>query len=174
MNVLAPIWELSALDSDLLKRQGGPYYPALQQDLDRLVGIGVARVLDPSHIKDEMGRWRLDGSYKLNTEFSKPIMECLKYFPEEQRLVEFACELALALSSLSDNEFDDAMTEDITYSTPLVTNGNRLDFSRTEFKNLSYLATKEIEQRMSALVTMSPGEKVHSYIRYLHMRLESA
>ena len=40
-NVLAPVWNMPVLDGKLLKKKGGPFYPALQQDLDRLVGTGV-------------------------------------------------------------------------------------------------------------------------------------
>src|ERR1700687_2575811 len=39
-NVLAPVWDMPALDGKVLKRHGGPFYPALQRDLDRLVGMG--------------------------------------------------------------------------------------------------------------------------------------
>ena len=38
-NVLAPVWNTRVFDGSLLKRRGGPFYPALQHDLDRLVGF---------------------------------------------------------------------------------------------------------------------------------------
>src|SRR2546422_4375809 len=35
-NVLAPVWDMAALDGKILKRRGGPFYPNMQRDLDRL------------------------------------------------------------------------------------------------------------------------------------------
>ena len=40
-NVLAPVWDMPAMDGKILKRLGGPFYPVLQRDLDRLVGRGA-------------------------------------------------------------------------------------------------------------------------------------
>src|SRR5262245_59310808 len=69
-NVLAPVWEFVPLDGKILKRRGGPYYPALQRDLDALVGKGMVVITGLAHLRDEERRWRLEGSYRLNREFS--------------------------------------------------------------------------------------------------------
>lgn len=173
-NVLAPVWDLPVLNGDILKRQGGPFYPTLQDDLDRLVGIGVVSVNDPSHVEDDLGRWRLEGSYSLNHHFAEPIVNAIGKFPEEMQFFSFATELSLALSTLTELEFDEAMKEDVTYSAPVVSFGNVLDFSDSLHSNLSYLATEELDVRMANVVRLTPGEKVHFYIRYLHARLQSA
>src|SRR5208337_5409069 len=65
-NVLAPVWELPPLEGKVLKRRGGPFYPTLQHDLDRLIGLGVAIIFGVSHVQNEDGHWRLEGSYRLH------------------------------------------------------------------------------------------------------------
>jgi hypothetical protein len=44
-NVLSPLWDLEPLDGSILKDQHGPYYPALQRELDALVGDGLVTVV---------------------------------------------------------------------------------------------------------------------------------
>src|SRR5437016_336881 len=50
-NVLAPVWNMPALDGKVLKRRGGPFYPALQRDLDFLVGAGVVVISGLIHVQ---------------------------------------------------------------------------------------------------------------------------
>src|SRR4051794_40231134 len=69
-NVLSPVWQMPPLEGSLLKRRGGPYYPPLQRDLDRLVGTGVAVISELGQARDDQGHWRLEGSYRLNGHFS--------------------------------------------------------------------------------------------------------
>src|SRR5437762_5002289 len=45
-DVLSPVWQLPSFDGKILKIDGGPYYPDLQQDIDRLVVLGLVRVSD--------------------------------------------------------------------------------------------------------------------------------
>ena len=45
-DVLSPIYGLSALSGTIVKRRIGPYFPELQGELDRLVGMGLAEVTD--------------------------------------------------------------------------------------------------------------------------------
>ena len=61
-NVLSQVWNMPPNDGKILKRRGGPFYPALQADLDRLVGMGVALLDGVGHRQDEDGRWRLEGT----------------------------------------------------------------------------------------------------------------
>ena len=55
-NVLAPVFDLPPLDASLLKRKSGPYYPARQQTVDRLVGRGLVEVLQLHYEFDEVER----------------------------------------------------------------------------------------------------------------------
>ena len=154
----------------MLKRQGGPFYPELQKDLDRLVGIGVASISGIGHVQDESRRWRLEGAYRLNRQFADPILKSLEKFEEESRLGAFVLELGYALSALSDEDLDKAVSEDATYSDPLVTNDNVVDFESWSERNYSANAAREFAHVIPGGNATS-GEKLHLYVRHLHRRI---
>lgn len=169
-NVLAPVWDLPVLEGSVLKRQGGPFYPDLQHDLDRLVGIGIADISGISHVQDESKRWRLEGTYRLNRRFADPILATLDNFAEESRLSTFVLELGYALSALSDEDIDKAVSEDATYSNRLITNDNVIDFESRGEKNYSANAAREFS-RVIAGGNATSGEKLHLYVRHLRRRI---
>jgi hypothetical protein len=170
-NVLAPVWDMPALDGKVLKRQGGPFYPALQRDLDRLVGAGVAVISALGHVLDEDERWRLEGQYRLNPTFADRIFRHVLSFEAERRLTTFLQELAFALSTLSDDDLDKAMTEDATYSDPLIDVGNVVDFAEWQRKNYTANAARYFNNLIPGGLRASPGEKLHFYVRHLHSRI---
>ncbi len=172
-NVLAPTWDLDPLDGKILKRQGGPFYPQLQTDIDRLVGRGLVRVSQLGHVQDEMGRWRLDGSYELNRHLAASVLDYLANSSSEARVYRFVRELALAISALSETDFDLAMTEDATYSDPLVSPSNVIDFDEWRKVNYSASAAKYFHDA-GAGFTPTPGEQLHLYVRHLYRRIHRA
>jgi len=170
-NVLAPVWDLAPLDGKILKRRGGPFYPALQGDLDRLVGKGMVVITGLTHLRDEERRWRLEGSYRLNHNFADSALRQIYSYEVEFRLASFMQELAYALSALSDSELDVAVAQDATYSDPLVTFGNIVDFDEWKTANYSANAAKEFGHLLPLGSQATPGEKLHLYVRHLHRRL---
>ncbi len=174
-NVLAPVWQLHAHDGKLLKRRGGPFYPALQKDLDRLTGMGLVRLTRLCHEEETPGRWRLEGSYDLNYRFAAPVLDRLRTISEdERRTLAYIGELLLALSSLSDADLDAAMQEDATYSDPQVTEGNVIDFSEWSDRNWTANAAERFEDFLPSGDRTTPGEKLHLYLAHLHRRLHGA
>ena len=169
-NVLAPVWDLPMLDDAVLKQQGGPFYPRLQHDLDRLVGIGVANVSAIGHVKDLSGRWRLDGAYRLNRTFADPILSTVRQFEEEHRVATFLHELGYALSALSDEDLDMAVSEDATYSDRMITYDNVVDFGSLHGRNYTAAVAHEFSSLMPGGNATS-GEKLHLYVRHLHRRI---
>lgn len=169
-NVLAPVWNMPILNGRVLKRHGGPFYPDLQKDLDRLVGMGVTVISSVSHVQDEAKRWRLEGAYRLNRHFADPILGSLAAFPDEVRLGSFIAELAYALSALSDEEFDRAVSEDATYSDPMVTIDNVIDFADWRSRNYTVNVAEKFDYVMPG-GNASPGEKLHLYVRHLARRI---
>ena len=167
-NVLAPVWELPPLEGKVLKRRGGPFYPTLQHDLDRLIGLGVAIIFGVSHVQNEDGHWRLEGSYRLHKKFGKPILNALSYFPEENRMRVFIQEVAFALSALGADEIDRAMLEDATYSDPVPGLGNVIDFAEWKKINYSTNAANAFDRFMP--LSASPGNKLHLYVSHLYRR----
>ncbi len=167
-NVLAPVWHQHVFDGRLLKQQDGPFYPALQNDLDRLIGLGLVTIEGVSHNVLADGRYRLDGTFKINHELAGTALEVLVEHPEELTIRSFLLELAYALSALTTAEFELLPTEDPTYSDPIVTFENVLDFA--EWRNLNYSAnaTRYFE---SVSESISPGELLHMYVRHLRGRI---
>ncbi len=170
-NVLAPVWDMPAMDGRVLKRRGGPFYPSLQHDLDRLVGMGVVLIsgIGYSHGEDQL--CRLEGSYRLHRSYSAPILESLLRFKDEAELIVFVQELAYALSGLSDTEIDGAMVEDATYSDPIVDFGNVLDFGEWRQVNYSSNSALAFDRSLPDRIAVTAGEKLHFYVRHLRKRL---
>ena len=88
-NVLAPVWDTRVFDGQLLKRRGGPFYPALQHELDRLVGMGLVLITDIRHILDDDNQWKLDGACSLNRDLAGDALTVIGSFPQELELQVF-------------------------------------------------------------------------------------
>lgn len=170
-NVLAPVWEMPALDGKVLKRRGGPFYPVLQRDLDRMVGNGMVCVSRVGHVRDLDGMWRLEGRYALTRTICSPALNYLMSLPDERRFSAFALELALALSALGDDELETALVEDATYSDPSVSANNVIDFEEWTIRNPSTNAANFFSQLMPRGTTAGPGEKLHLYVRHIYRRI---
>jgi hypothetical protein len=170
-NVLAPVWEMPVLEGKLLKRRGGPFYPVLQGDLDRLVGMGVVFISKLSHERDLDGRWRLEGSYQLNRRFADRILDGLASFQSEQRVRGFIDELAFAMSALSFEEIDASASEDATYSDPVIDIGNVVDFAEWRHTNYSAAAARQFRFLLPGGAQATPGELLHLYVHHLQARL---
>jgi hypothetical protein len=170
-NVLAPVWEMPVLEGKVLKRKGGPFYPELQRDLDGLVGLGIVAIFNLGHVMDEHSRWRLEGSYQLRRSFADPILDRVRQFEEERELLTFLDELALALSALSDDDIDQATTEDAIYSDPIVDFGNVLDFAEWQQKNAAAASAARLGGSLPG-VRANRGEMIHLYLRHVKARLD--
>lgn len=171
-NVLSPVWDMPSVDGSVLKRRGGPFYPDLQSDLDRLVGLGVVQVECLRHQRLDDDHYRLEGSYRLNAELAKPLLAYLRALPEEEVATRFVRELVLALSSLSDDEIDRAITEDATYANPTIGNDNVIDFGEWMGANYSAAAAERVGDLVLTGAAVGASEKVHLYVRHLRRRLQ--
>jgi hypothetical protein len=172
VNVLSPVWDMPSADGSVLKRRGGPFYPDLQSDLDRLVGLGVVKVESLRHERLDDDHYRLEGSYRLNPELATPILAYLRAYPEEEAAARFVRELVLALSSLSDEEIDRAITEDATYANPMIGNDNVIDFGEWMGANYSAAAAEKVGDLIPTGASVGASEKVHLYVRHLRRRLK--
>lgn len=167
-NVLSPIWDLRPQDGKILKRRGGPYYPELQGDLDRLVGKGVVRPCAVNFSRDEWGVLQLDSTYELHEEFARPILRTISDFQDEERLAVFLRELAYAVAALSPEEFRSAMEHDVTYSKRSVAPGYVIDFAEWVSDNASERVAKRFDDFLPLVEEKTaPGEKLQLYVRYL-------
>ncbi len=172
-NVLSPVWDMAPMDGKILKRRGGPFYPVLQHDLDRLVGLGVVVISGIGHEVDDDGRWRLRGAFRLNAELAGPALLAIDAFADEQAVSSFMSELGLALSSLPEEEFSRAPMEDATYADTLTTAGNVVDFAEWQRRNFTANAAHRFLDLMPGGIQATQAELLHLYVRHLRSRLTS-
>jgi len=168
-NVLAPVWELRPLDGKVMKRRGGPFYPVLQHDLDRLISRGLVSITNLGYRRDDDGRWRLEGSFYLNYQFADPIVK--RYYEVENHMAAFIEELAYAFSALSEQDLQSVVSKDATYADELTAFGNVVDFGEWRTLNYSANAANYFRRLLPGGALPTLGEKLHLYARHLHWRL---
>src|SRR5262245_44483107 len=102
-NVLSPVFDLTPFDAKLLKRPSGPYYPELQQAIDRMVGRALVDALAVGYrFVEEDKRYHVVASYRLRRAAVQAALDRHgKVFPEEAL---FLHELASAYSVLNDKQ----------------------------------------------------------------------
>ena len=101
-------------------------------------------------------------------------MDFLGSLPDEAKAAKFVRELVLALSALSDEEIDRAITEDATYADVSVGLDNVIDFGGRKSANFSANAAERIGDLVETGAVVGAGEKVHLYVRHLRRRLQGA
>ena len=164
-NVLAPVFDLPPLDATLLKRKSGPYYPALQQTIDRLVGRGLVEAVNLRYELDEVEkRYRICASYRL---CRKQVSAALKryrslYTAEAQ----FLDELAAAYSGLSDVEQGTVAIEDARFADSSVDVNNVIDFG--QWVKVEKNFSRNAAMAFAPGVDLAPAERLYLYLDYLH------
>ena len=169
-DALAPVWNIPVIDGRILKRHR-PYYPALQADLDRLVGCGVVLVEDVRYAQAEGDSWRLEGSYRLNHQFADRVIACAREMPRQSRELAFVREVVFATSVLGVTGVPEASGVDAAYSDPLIDIGGMIDVAPDEEQN----STARIALRFGDLLPgLSTAEMTNLYVRQLYSRMQVA
>jgi hypothetical protein len=173
-NVLAPVFELSPQSASLLKRRGGPYYPALQQTLDELVGSGVVLA---SNIRfalvPEESRYRLDAMYRLNPQFATPIIRRYRHVYADTRDLLFLDELVAAYSTLAEEQLGSATQHDARYAHSDVDINNVIDFGEwTETAVANFSRNAALSFRKD--VGLEPAERLYLYLNHLKKKIAGA
>lgn len=175
VNVLSPVWAMPPLDPRVLKLRHGPYYPALQHDLDDLIGRSLIRISDIEYMVDEdRNGHRLNANVELNWELVQRALDVLWSFSEERRLQIFVEELAIALATLTSEELDFAVSEDATYGNSMVAYDDVVDFGEYRDRNYSANAATYLGGLLPSGTSTTPGEKLHLYVQHLRERLSNA
>jgi hypothetical protein len=170
VDALAPVWDIPIIDGRILKRYR-PYYPALQADLDRLVGCGVVLVEDVRYGQAEDDSWRLEGSYRLNHMFADRILACAREMQGQARQLRFVREVVFATSGLGLIGVSDASDVDAAYSDPLIDIGGMIDVAPDDEPN----PTARIALRFGDLLPgLSTAEMTNLYVRELYSRMQVA
>lgn len=178
-DVLSPVWNLPAFDGKILKIDGGPHYPDLQEELDHLVVLGLVEVSELEYVGRGENGARLEGRYALNfaSSFLGPLLAGLgagkedeAIDPDDRRVHRFMVELAGALATLPNDEIDIAASADVTYRSVNSLN-NIVDFAEwaedTWQANPSWQASERFEAFLPNDADLSPGEKLYLYATYL-------
>lgn len=169
--VLAPIWGLEPMDGKILKQSTAPYYPTLQQDVDRLIGMGLVRVDDLIIGQTDDGISILLPKVSLVAESAEPILTVLHDLPDEEIFLDFLLEVVQAFSRLSDDQVPSSMSEDATYGSPAVDAGQVIDLG--EWLSAKETVTWHIAGRIRRLAGdgMNPAEIIDVYVNHLVRRV---
>lgn len=182
-DVLSPVWELSPFDGKILKSKGGPHYPDLQRDLDRLVVLGLVEITNLTYQNANHGA-QLDGDYALRFKSSHlagilaavgPSQGSLNLDPADQLLHSYLVELAGALATLPQAQIEKVASADPTYADDRIGEFNIIDFgSWTREPRIANLSSRTAERFRSFLPhgsSLSPSEKLYLYASYLGRRI---
>jgi hypothetical protein len=185
-DVLSPVWDLIPFDGKIYKSEGGPHYPDLQLELDRMVALGLVQISHLRFIDRGPVGARIDGLYALNFG-SEPLAALLAALgcdgperaidPGDADVHAFLVELAGALATLPDDQIDVAAGVDVTYGAARNLN-NVVDFADwAEDKwqaNASWRAAERFHTFMPKDASLSPGEKLYLYATYLGRAIHAA
>lgn len=167
-NVLSPVFDLAPFDAKLLKRSSGPYYPELQQGIDRLVGRGLVDARNVEYrIVEEEKRYRVVASYRLRRPLvNAALTRHVDVYPEEAL---FLRELASAYSVLSDAQLGIAALQDARYADTSVDLNDVIDFGEYESPTRNF-------SRNAALAfapgrRLEPAERLYLYLDHLGTRV---
>jgi hypothetical protein len=176
-DALSPVWGLQILDSQLLKTRAGPFSPALQEDLDLLVGQGVVTASNVTHTRDDDGAWRLSAEYHLNSQFADRIIARALEFARFGSEFVYVREVVYATSRFDASSIGDAASSDAAYGNELIDFGGLVDIEtfREQVNQTSRVAKRFGElMRSEAEVTLAPSELIHLYVRALQERVADA
>jgi hypothetical protein len=183
-DVLSPVWNLPAFDGKVLKTEGGPHYPDIQREVDRLTALGLVEVSNLRYVDIPGGGARVDGDYtlRLASEQLSPILSALgagahsnPFDPRDREVHSFLVDLAGALGRLPQEEIEVAATVDATYSDLRIGTPNVVDFASWVADplkaNLSVRATQRFRDFLPENSALSPGEKIYLYASYLGRKI---
>lgn len=176
-DVLSPVWHLPILDAQLVKQVRKPYFPALERDLDQLVGIGLVEVERFRYVNpaEQIAQWRIDADYRLIEERAKPILDSVAQFDQQSRKFDFVREVVYAASGLGPEGIAEIGLVDAAYSDPLVDVGGLLDVDRANGgKNLTATVAERFAALTEADARFDDAELVHLYVRHLYTRMNVA
>lgn len=163
-NVLAPVFELSPFDAKLLKRKAGPYYPELQQTVDRLVGRGLVHALELRYERDDFeARYRIIASYRLNRpQVGTALSRYRALYPVESLFLD---ELAAAYSALSDEQQGQVAVSDARYADASVDVNNVIDFG--EWVSVEKNFSRNAAMAFAPDCALAPAERLYLYLDHL-------
>jgi hypothetical protein len=170
-DALAPVWGVEVVDGRLRKRREGPSSPAIQADVDRLVGQGMLLVSNLSYDQDSEGSWRINSDYSLNEEFCAPVLRAAGEVRALASELDYVKEVVLALSGFGVLGIGKAIDVDAAYSDEMIDVGGLVDITDKGHPNFSARVALRIGELASPDLLVGDAEKVHLYLRELYSRV---
>ncbi len=169
--VLAPVWGVASPIGDVLKEADGPHYPALQREIDHLVGLGLVRV---SHLSsdDRGGRWRLDVRFAVDSGRAREVLQIADSMPDEDpRSLDFLEQLAFSFAAIPDALRDDAARFDAAWSAPETSDGRFIAMrGGRDGDNYSAEAAQHFQKFAPEGVVLNPAEQTSLYMSLMRRR----
>lgn len=168
-DVLSPLYAFAVLSGKIEKRRIGPYYPDLQWEVDRLIGLGLVVPSELSAVV-ETDRAYIHAALSLDRVRARGILDHAYEDPQFLEQRDFFRQLGTALSDIDDKNLDEATQSDVTWEAghkgALIDYGDwrPQNYSRMSADRIEALATKDwpIDSRH-----LSPAAKVNLYVQYL-------
>lgn len=168
-DVLSSVYDLAPTTGSILKRRTGPYFPELQWELDRLVGMGLVEVFELSPIVDQ-SRAYIDAAFALERSRCAGILSAIERETQLTKVKDFFQELASALSDIPDMELDATTLADATWESGPT--GGLIDYAGWRARNYSRLGADRVGEIASEVwgkgnASLSPAAKINLYVRYM-------
>jgi hypothetical protein len=168
-DVLSPIYHFVPLSGRILKRRAGPYFPDLQWEIDRLVGLGLVTIYGLVPVVETKEAY-IEAALSLDRSRSEALLELVHAEPEFRSLRDFFRELAGALSNIEDVDLDAATRSDVTWEAG--PKGAVIDYAEWRATNFSTKSADRIEQFATRAwgsdgAQLSPGAKINLYVQYM-------
>ena len=168
-DVLSPIFHLLPMSGKILKRRSFPYFPDLQWEIDRLIGLDLITPFELAPVVEESKAY-VTFSLALQRPRSSPILDVVYSQDDFCVLRDYFRELAGALSNIQDEELDAVTKLDVTWDSGHA--GTVIDYAEWRAQNYSTLGADRIEELAvhafgNGKSRLSPTAKVNLYVKYL-------
>lgn len=172
-DALSPVWGLPLLDAHVLKQRTRPNFPALQRDLDVLVGRGLVQVNDvavSARVGDESP---IKATFSL-TDLSNPALELIVGSTYFEREFSFVREVTFAAAALGPAGLAGIGTVDASYADPFADVGSVIDLGSPSSMSQTSAEVARRFRELAPATELSDAQLVHLYLRHLYSRLRVA
>lgn len=167
-DILSPLYAFVPMTGTIVKRRIGPYYPELQWEVDRLIGLGLVYPSDLRSIVDATQAY-IEAGLSLDRSRAAPVLDLVYEDRAFLALRDFLRQLATALSDIEEKDLDQATQSDVTWEAGPT--GALIDYAEWRAKNFSRMSADRIGQIATKSLpkggALSPAAKVNLYVQYL-------
>lgn len=172
-DALSPVWGLPIMDAQVLKRRTRPNFPALQRDLDALVGLGVVRVDELQIAKRSSDDSPVHATFRL-TELAEPALIAVHASDHFRRQFDFVREVTFAAAALGPNGLGSIGTVDASYADPFADFGSVIDLGEVPSHGQTTAQVARRFREIAPDADLTDAQLVHLYLRHLYSRLRVA